>query len=173
MDYPNRKPMRLKDYDYSQNGAYFITICTKDRQPLLWENVYMNTEYVGADIIRPNDVKLNEYGKIVETAILSISKYYPNCNVDKYVIMPEHIHIILMLNECKNGRMVSAPTKSIKTIIGQMKRWVSKEIGVSIWQKSYYDHIIRDENDYLTKWRYIENNPLKRLECEVNPNDKF
>lgn len=172
MDYPKRKPIRLKDYDYSQNGAYFITICTKDRQPLLWKSIPIKCKSVGADIIRPNDIELNEYGTIAETAICSISKYYPNCNVDKYVIMPEHIHMILMLNDA-NGRIISAPTKSIKTIIGQMKRWVSKEIGFSIWQKSFYDHVIRDEADYITKWEYIENNPLKLLEREVTTYDKL
>ncbi|MBR2404068.1 MAG: transposase, partial [Clostridia bacterium] len=78
------------------------------------------------------------------------------------VIMPEHIHLILKISsDIKDGRMISAPTKSIMTVIGQMKRWVSKEIGFSVWQKSYYEHVIRNENDYIEKAQYILNNPLK------------
>lgn len=149
---PKRKQVRLKNYDYSASGYYFITVCTKDRKPLFWE-------FVGADIIRPN---LSKYGKIVNTAINAISSHYPNMEVDEYVIMHDHIHLILKIaNDNKNGRMISAPTKTIMTVIGQMKRWVSKEIGFPIWQKSYYEHVIRDENDYIEKAQYMLNNPLK------------
>ena len=150
-EFPIRKKIRLKDFDYSQNGCYFVTVCTKDRQPLFGESV-------GADIIRPN---LSEYGKIVDTAINAIVLHYPNIIIGEYVIMPNHIHMILIISDNKNGRMLSAPTKPLPTIIGQMKRWVSKEIGFSVWQKSYYEHIIRDEKDYLTKSEYIKNNPYK------------
>lgn len=153
MDLPKRKQIRIKDYDYSQNGYYFVTICTKDKRRLFGEIV------VGADIIRP---KLSEYGEITETAIKSIPDHYPNVRVDRYVIMPDHIHMILIIMSDKghsNGRMISAPT--IMTIIGQMKRWVSKRIGFSIWQKSYFEHIIRDERDYISKIKYISNNPVK------------
>ena len=155
---PKRKQIRLKDYDYSQNGYYFITICTKNRQPLFWDTV-------GADIIRPH---LSEYGKIVNTAINAIPQHYPNMEIDEFVIMPDHIHLILQIsNDERNGRIISAPTKTIMTVIGQMKRWVSKEIGFSVWQKSYFEHIIRDEKDYIAKAEYILNNPLK-WELEQN-----
>lgn len=151
-EFPKRRQIRLKNYDYSQNGYYFITICTKHGTPSFWEPV-------GADIIRPN---LSKYGKIADTAINAISLCYPSVNVDEYVIMPDHIHLILIIsNGENNGRIISAPTKTLMTVIGQMKRWVSKQIGFSIWQKSYYEHIIRDENDYMTKAQYIINNPLK------------
>ncbi len=81
--------------------------------------------------------------------------------IDEYVIMHDHIHLILKIaNDGENGRMISAPTKTRMTVIGQ-KRWVSKEIGFPIWQKSYYEHIIRDENDYIEKAQYMLNNPLK------------
>jgi REP element-mobilizing transposase RayT len=101
---------------------------------------------------------LTKYGKVIETAILSISKHYENVVVDKYVIMPNHVHLIIRINNV-GGRMISAPT-----VIGQMKRWVSIKFGKSIWQKGYYDHIIRDDDDYLTKCKYIENNPEKWCE---------
>jgi len=152
-DFPKRKQIRLNDYNYSQNGYYFITICTKERKTLFWD-------YVGADTIRPN---LSNYGKIVKTAIEAIPKHYPNASVDKYVIMPDHIHLILVIsNNGINGQMLSAPTPpTVMRVIGQLKRWVSKQIGFSIWQKSFFEHIIRDETDYITKTEYILNNPLK------------
>lgn len=176
MEYPKRKNIRLNDYDYSSAGAYFITICTKNRQFEL-SQIFRSCNCVGADIIRPS---LTQYGKIVEKAIDAISNHYPEVTIDKYVIMPDHIHLILTITSPEtNGRIISAPTKPIRTIIGQMKRWVSKEIGISIWQKSYYDHVIRDENDYTTKWNYINKNPLswfinKENEPEeVTSNDKL
>ncbi len=87
MQLPKRKPTRLKDYDYSQNGAYFITICTAKRKPLL-------CEIVGADIGRPN-VNLTEYGEIVKTAIDELPLHYKMVVIDKYVIMPNHLHLIM------------------------------------------------------------------------------
>ena len=151
---PKRKHARLKDYDYSQNGAYYITMCTKDKQQLLWE-----ADSVGARSARP---ALTRAGKIIETAINGISTHYPMIEVDKYVIMPNHIHIILIISN--NGRALRAPT--ISTIINQMKGYVTKQIGRPIWQKLFHDHVIRDEKDYQTKWRYIDENPAKWADDE-------
>lgn len=153
-----RKPNRLPEFDYSQNGAYFITICTRDKQKIFWiDDKSQNS--VGADIIRPHD-KLNDLGLIVECAIEQITEYYPNTMIDKYVIMPNHVHILMRIeNDEFNGRIISAPTISI--IIGQMKRWVSKQIAYPIWQKSFHDHVIRDEEDYRRIWQYIDTNPVK------------
>ena len=155
----NRQPNRLKHYDYSQNGAYFITICTRDKQKIFWHNSD-NQNPVGADIIRPCD-KLNQWGQIAKAGIEQISMHYPNIFVDKYVVMPNHIHILMRIDndEFVEGRIISAPTMS--TIIGQMKRWISKQIGKPIWQKSFYDHVIRDPNDYQRIWQYIDTNPIK------------
>lgn len=158
-----RKSNRLPMFDYSQNGAYFITICTKDKQKIFWiDDKSQNS--VGADIIRPHD-KLNDLGLIVECAIEQITEYYPNTMIDKYVIMPNHVHILMRIeNDEFNGRIISAPTISI--IIGQMKRWVSKQISYPIWQKSFHDHVIRNELDYRRIWQYIDTNPTKwELDC--------
>jgi len=141
----------LKNYDYSRNGVYFITICTQNREKLLWENV-------GASIARQNDVKLSAYGKIVDYAINNIEKRYASVFVDKYVIMPNHIHLLLRIQN-ESWRAMLAPTISV--VIQQMKGYVTKQIGFSIWQRSYHDHIIRNDHDYLERWEYIENNPLK------------
>ena len=153
MDLPKRKPTRLKDYDYSSSGAYFITICAKDRKSVLSNIV------VGASIARPKEIRLTEYGKIAETAILNIPKYYPAVSVDNYVIMPDHIHLLLHINSDNDGRPMVAPT--VNRVIQQMKGYVTKRIGFSIWQKSYNDHIVRGKDDYESIWEYIENNPLE------------
>ncbi len=157
---PKRKQQRLEEFDYSQNGTYFVTICTRDRTCIFWNNRdYGQYDVVGADIIRPQE-QLNNYGLIVKNAIEQTPKYYPNISIDKYVVMPNHIHILMQIQDCElNGRIISAPTISI--IIGQMKRWVSKQIGYPIWQKSFYDHIIRNQSDYDRIWRYIDENPIK------------
>ncbi|MCQ2441006.1 MAG: transposase [Clostridia bacterium] len=136
----NRKANRLKNFDYSTDGYYFITICTNNKQKLL-------CDIVGDDA----HIVPTKYGKIVEKYILSIK------GIDKYVVMPNHIHLIIK-NE--NGTMwASSPTVSQK--IKSFKILTTKSIGKSIFQRSFYDHIIRDENDYLRIWEYIENNPLK------------
>lgn len=173
MDLPKRKSIRLKDYDYSSNGAYFITVCTKDKKNLFGCIV---AKVVGADNIRPNEIEykthLSEMGKTVKTAIESISIHYSYVSIEKYVIMPNHIHLLILIKGIdSDGRIISAPTdskKRLEIVIGQMKRWVSKQIGFSVWQKSFYDHIIRTENDYLDAWSYIDSNPRLWLEGKDN-----
>lgn len=149
---PTRKQIRIDDYDYSTPGAYFITICTVSREKILWDRV-------GADIIRPDNVPLSQIGRITQQAILQIPCHYQNIAVDTYCIMPDHVHFILRVEPNLGGRMISAPT--VSTVVGSMKRWVSKQVGRSIWQKSFYDHGIRNQQDYIEIWKYIENNPLK------------
>lgn len=153
MNFPTRKKNRMDGYDYSLCGAYFVTICTKDKAHILWDNV-------GADIIRPNEnIELSECGKIIDSAINEIPLHYPYVFVDKYVIMPDHIHMIICIRDRTDGRTMHAPTLS--GIIAQMKAAVTKKLGFSLWQKSFHDHIIRNEQDYKEISRYIEENPLK------------
>ena len=160
-DYPERKIIRLEHYDYSQNGYYFVTICAEKRRPIFWNNV-------GADIIRPqngNDICLSEYGAVVKNAIENIPKHYKDVFVDRYCIMPNHVHAILVIKKDKNGRIISAPTLS--TIVGQMKRWASKQCEKLIWQKSFYDEIIRNQKAYDKISKYIYENPMKWEEDEL------
>ena len=145
---PKRKPIRIENYDYSTPVAYFITVCINDRKPILWN--------VGAATCRPN---LSKSGSVVETAILQIPEHYPAVSVDKYCVMPDHIHMILSINADEDGRQVAAPTVSM--VVGHMKRWVSMQIGHSIWQKSFIDRVIRNDQGYRAVWEYIENNPIK------------
>ena len=157
MELPKRKPNRLTEYDYSQPNAYFITICTKNKRNLFWENV-------GASIARPDKLPLSKNGKIVEEAILNIPKHYSMISVDNYVVMPNHIHLLLQIHSDEYGRAMLAPT--ISRVVQQMKGYVSKKIGMSIWQKLFHDHVIRGEQDYLKIWEYIENNPKQwELDC--------
>lgn len=114
---------------------------------------------VGANSVRQQiNIPLSAYGLSVETAINNISKNYQNVTVDKYVIMPNHIHIIILLQE-NDGRTLLAPT--ISNIVKQMKENVTKCIGISFWQRSFHDHIIRNEQDYQKIWEYIDTNPVK------------
>ena len=142
---PKRKQIRIKDYDYSAPGVYFVTICTKNRQPLL-------CDIVGDDA----HIVPKKYGLIVEKYIRNVPE------IEKYVLMPDHIHLIVRMD---NGRMwASAPTKNLSGIVRSIKTLTTKEIGVSIFQRSYYDHVIRNQQDYDEIWGYIENNPLKYMQ---------
>lgn len=147
-----RKANRLKDYDYSQNGAYFITICVNDRKPIL------SSVTVGA-----NCVRLSKIGIIIDNELQKINSIYENIFVDNYVIMPNHIHLIIRIDN--DGRTQFAPTMS--RIIKQFKGSITKQIGKPIWQKGFYDHIIRDEYDYRIKQQYIDENPIKWIEDEL------
>lgn len=152
MELHQRKPNRLPNFDYSTPGAYFITICTKDHKCLFWENV-------GASIARPQKPKLSDWGNIVAVAIRKIPTCYPAVSVDHYVVMPNHIHLLLQINTDEDGRAMPAPR--ISTIVQQLKGIVTKQIGSSVWQKLFHDHIIRGKQDYLKIWEYIDNNPLR------------
>ncbi len=152
MIFPKRKPTRLKGYDYSAPGAYFITICVKDKKQLLSKII------VGDDAHIVPQNSLSEIGMICDKYINNINIKYENITVDKYVIMPNHIHLIIFLH----GTMwASSPTKNIENIIRSFKTMVTKEIGYSIWQRSYHDHIIRGEKDYQKIWEYIDTNVMR------------
>jgi len=164
-DLPIRKQNRLQNFDYSQNGAYFITICTKNRAKIFWKNTKNDgvstiaaDPTVGATCGRPlYYYKLSEYGLIVNSEINKIERIYNGIiKIDKYVVMPNHIHLIILIDGY--GRPQVAPT--ISRVIQQFKGSISKRIGIPVWQRSFHDHIIRDEHDYLSIWQYIDTNPL-------------
>ena len=163
---PVRKRNRLELFDYSSCAAYFITICTYNKKCLFWASKQPN--FVGEDIILPPEsVNLSVIGKVVKQSIESISAHYPNIEVWDYVIMPNHVHMILVIPEAC-GRMISSPTNkgSVLTAVGQMKRHVSKAIGKPIWQKSFHDHIIRNREDYEKIAKYIYENPIRwQFDC--------
>ena len=152
-----RKGNRLKGYDYSQNGAYSITICVKDRKAVLGQ-------IVGADCgnqrfpgIGPQ-MKLSPYGKIVEEEIRRIP------GLDHYVLIPNHLHFIVQIQRAEWGTErspASAPTQSVSQMVRKFKIRVTKRVGCPLFQRSFHDHIIRNTADYQRIWQYIETNPLK------------
>ena len=158
MELPKRKPNRLTEYDYSTPNAYFITVCTQDRKNLFWTDV-------GAAISRQENVSLTDLGIVVKQSIDEIPEHYPAITVDNYVIMPNHIHLLLQINADIDGRPMAAPT--ISTVVNQMKGVISKRAGFSVWQKGFYDHVIRNDNDYRDIWKYIEGNPGKWTEDKL------
>ena len=155
-----RKKNRLEQFDYSTCGAYFLTVCTVKRRNYFWEDVALTSGEAGA-LAPINDHKrivLSNYGKILERAILRIPEIYPAVVLEDYVIMPDHVHLLLMIRCDENGRPMVAPTMS--RVIQQMKGIVTKEIGCSIWQKLFYDHVIRNTQDYEEHVKYIQENPI-------------
>lgn len=127
--------MRLERWDYSGRGAYFITICTKDRITFFRR---------GAQCAPESDFpELTECGEIANQVMLEIPTHYLNVTLDEYIIMPNHIHMILILGD--SGRTLCAPTPTVSQIVRMLKETITKRIGRPIWQRSYYDHIIRDE----------------------------
>ena len=150
MDYPKRKPTRLKDYDYSANGAYFITMCTHNKQKVL-------CDIVGEGLCALPSVKLTPIGEAVKQSIEYINTTYVTASVDKYVIMPNHIHIILLKQAGGHGD----PPLQVYDIIGRLKSFTDKQYNKHLWQRSFHDHIIRDEADYQKIWNYIDTNPAK------------
>jgi len=152
-----RKQVRLRDYDYSKSGYYFITICTKNRE-----------EWFGK--VEKGKMKLSQYGKIVNQCWNDLSNRYLNCSLDTFVIMPNHIHGIIVINNDKtvgNGSK-PFPTHGLSEMIRGFKTFSSRKINEGIkgdnkfqWQKSLYDHIIRSEKSLDNLRYYITFNSLK------------
>ena len=158
MDLPKRKQTRLKGYDYSENGAYFVTICTHNRKCLL-SNIIVGEGFHAL----PQNI-LTPIGNEIEKSIQYINDNYIGVKIDKYVIMPNHIHLIVIIDY--SGGYRNPP---LQNIIGQLKSYTTNKFGNILWQRSYHDHIIRGEKDYQKIWEYIDTNPLKwELDCFYN-----
>ena len=161
----HRRSIRLKGYDYSQNGAYFVTICVQNRECLFGK-------------IRNGNMVLNDAGKMIEKYWREIPEHYPNVILDAFVIMPNHMHGILIIDNNVGQPQGIAPTiaptgKTIGDIIGAFKSLTTNEYicGVKsgkfppfekrIWQRNYYEHIIRNEQSLEKIQNYIIHNPQK------------
>ena len=152
---PKRKQIRIKEYDYAAPGAYFVTICTKNREKALWEDCR-------GELCSPDKMPLSDVGLIIRKEILKMNGIYDAVSVDKFCIMPDHIHLLLVIHTDEDGRTQFAPT--ISRVVKQFKGSITKQIGRSIWQKSFYEHGIRNQQDYDEIWEYIDNNPLKYMQ---------
>ncbi len=156
---PKRKRNRLKDFDYSDNGSYFVTICVKDKKCVL-------SSIAGGDDFHTPQVKLKKFGVIVERNIFVMQEIYQDIAVEKYVIMPNHIHFLISIydeNRNDGAPRSSPPTNTLSIFVTALKKYTNKAYGENIWQRSFHDHIIRDQKDYNARWQYIDENPKKWL----------
>ena len=136
--FPSRKSPRLKEFDYASPNYYFVTICTKEK-----ECIFGTPE------------KLSLMGKVSAGCLQETEKHFEGVHLDKWVVMPNHIHAIVVLS----GNAVP-----LSTVVGQYKAAVTRKIrefvpGMDVWQTSFHDHVIRTQADYERIWRYIEGNP--------------
>ncbi|MBQ7039300.1 MAG: transposase [Clostridia bacterium] len=156
MNLQKRKTTRLTGYDYSLPGAYFITICTKNREKLLSEIV------VGTGVLDCPKNILTEHGEIANKQLMIMSNFYDNIKIDKFVIMPNHVHLLVQIlhkDKTDGPSGTPVPTNSaIAQFVSTFKRFCNKEYGKNIWQSRSNDHIIRNEQDYLKIWEYIDTN---------------
>ncbi len=213
---PRRKTIRLQNYDYSQNGAYFVTICTAHKRPLF--GVVRRGDPCGRPPV-PVYAELSEIGRIVESYLTEIPSHYPDVHLASYVIMPDHIHMILVLTQnqperagqcpapteesdlscrrggtpgppattekpvppCRRGGTPGPPATTEKPvppcrrggtpgppalpkIINAFKSLTTRKAGISLWQRGYYEHILRNQQDFDEAAGYITGNPVRRLE---------
>ena len=162
MNVPNRKLQRLRDYDYSTPGTYFVTICSYEKKCIFGKITPANS--IGEARIRYSHI-----GEIAKDCLLQVEKHFPNCRVDHWVIMPNHIHMLLSIDD-QVQRTDPVPVANVSHIIGTFKAAVTRTVGNAymhsgkLWQTSFYDHIVRNDEDYQNIWNYIGGNPSKWLE---------
>ena len=130
----------MRDYDYSTPNYYFVTICTKGKMCLFG-----------------TEIGCGHYGKIAEQGLLEIPRHFAGVRIDKYIVMPNHVHAIVVLGE---------NAKNLSMVVGQYKSYVTRCIHkldpmLEVWQKSYHDHVIRDQKGYEQIWNYIDGNLQK------------
>ena len=151
--------MRLPEYDYGANGAYFVTVCTEGKRCILGH-------VVGGGVLDAPYTRLSEYGIAAEKTLLEMSAFYNDVAIEKYVIMPNHVHLIIAIEPAAGGGVRSPRPTNLLTVIRSFKTMVTRELGHSIWQTSFYDHVIRTEANYLRIWQYIDENPACWAEDE-------
>ncbi|RKY34778.1 MAG: transposase [Candidatus Omnitrophota bacterium] len=187
--YPKRKITRLNEYNYTQAGYYYVTICADNRQELFGN-------------IKQNQMVLNKYGEIVEIYIQDISNKYPNAKLDTYIIMPNHVHIIIQIVgaiheslvsnqiQINNQKNIDNSNRAIRELplrikrrkmllskmVGYIKMRSAKQInilrnttGKSLWQRFFYDHVIGNDKSLYEIREYIVNNPATWDNDKHNP----
>lgn len=151
-----RKPTRLKGYRYDRPGSYFITICVQDRRPIL-------SKIIVGEGLAPPAVCLTATGRLAEEQLEQLPIRFPAVTIDKYVIMPNHIHLILTLQAGTGG---ASPSPTVTQVVGTFKSMTTRlcEGESKLFQRSFYDHVIRNDMDYQEIWTYIDQNPAKWAE---------
>lgn len=166
MERINRKHPRLKDYDYRENGCYFVTICVRDHKPLLGCVVARRAGCPHPAGQATVEMRLSHEGEVTRHYIEQIPGVYREVQLDQYVVMPNHIHLLLRMQEPDLEPQTKANMQrpTLHTVVRSLKTMVTKKLGYSIWQTSYYEHIVRNKRDYQEIWKYIEDNPSKWAE---------
>ncbi len=167
---PKRKHPRLECYDYSSEGAYYVTICTQNRRCMLSRIVGQGLAPAACDTDTSEcKVEYTEYGKIAEQQFFLLEQKYPYLTVDKYVIMPNHIHVIFIFGEKTVGDDEKTagvnPRPTLMDIVCSYKSLTTRECKKThtidkLFQTSFYEHVIRDKEDYRNIVKYIHENPL-------------
>lgn len=196
-EYSKRKRIRLKDFDYSNNGAYFITICSYNKEFIFAKidntintsvgqglcscrnlaNENTENPTVGQRLCSCRNISntqnnpictLSPIGEIIKQEIYNLKNRYENVKIEKFIIMPNHIHMIILLDNFTDLRQEQSPCPIISQIICTLKSISTKRAnamnnasGRKIWQFRFYDHIIRNRQGYLKIWEYIDNNVIK------------
>jgi putative transposase len=178
----HRRSIRVRNYDYSHAGAYFITICAWNKESLFGE-------------IEKGQMQLNAYGEIAIKYWNGIHGHFMHVETDEFIVMPNHVHGVIVVNNCR-GEVTSPFSSGLDTmksiiqggetpplrrfalgqIVAYFKYQTAKQInqirntpGTPVWQRNYYEHIIRSEKDLKSIREYIRYNPLKWDEDEENP----
>ena len=151
---PQRKRMRLETWDYSSVGGYFLTFCIKNMDCLLGDVC------VRDGVLDVPEVRLSYFGTIVRDQILEMERTYSNLMIDKFCVMPNHVHLLITLRNGTSGTP-SRTNETIPAFVSTLKRFTNQKCGQKLWHRSYYDHIIRNEADYRRIWHYIDTNPQK------------
>ena len=138
--FPERKNPRIRGYDYATPNYYFVTICTHHKKCLFWTNG-----------------KLNCLGQIAYDAVQQIPTHFPQNRVEQFVIMPNHIHMILVVEP--GGADTSVVVGSFKSYVARIVHGTDPQL--KVWQTSYHDHVIRNQLQYERIWIYIESNPMR------------
>lgn len=177
-DIHHRRSIRLRDYDYRSDGAYFVTLCTFQRECLFGEVV-------------GEEMQLNEVGRIVQTAWFDLPNHYTKVMLDQSIIMPNHFHGVIILTDANNvgaglvrTGLKPAPTtpehygnrqglseivRAFKTFSARRINQLRENAGYPVWQRNYYERIIRNETDLANIRCYIAGNPMKWDMDENNP----
>ena len=159
MELPKRKPLRLPDYDYSGPGAYFVTICTHDRRCIL-------SRIPVGEGLAPPAVELSPVGQCVKEQVLALPKRYPSVRIDNYVIMPNHVHLLVSFDPDPGGASPSpadpdpggaSPSPTLSDVVRVLKSLSTRlsrgHLGdLPLWQRSFHEHVIRSERDYREIW---------------------
>jgi len=187
-DIHHRRSIRLKGYDYTRAGAYFVTICALERECLF------------GDIVDGMMV-MNQFGDLVEAAWHDLPSHYPWVALDRFVVMPNHVHGIIVLDgtitlvgagfkpahhdyaDIDRAGFKPAPTsdkrhglpemvRAFKTFSARSINGTRNSSGVPVWQRNYYEHVIRDDADYSRIAEYVVTNPQRWIEDKLHPDNQ-